>query len=462
MTVATTTSGQAERLRALAGEQLARDRWSRDQLLAWQGGRLRALLRHATAASPYYREVLGPDAAGGEVPLRELPTLPKATLMDNFDRIVTDPRLRRADLDAHLAGPDAARLFLGRYRAFATSGTTGLRGLFVSSAEEFASWVATCLRGMAVWGLTPATRMAGLGSPSPLHISNQLYAALLAGRPDGVPPLTVTTPPPEMVAALNAYQPQAMTAYPSVAAQLAEEQLDGRLRIAPTVVGTSSEVLTAEMRRRIRDAWGVEPIDFYGTTEAAVPAASRQGQAGMDILEDLVVLEVVDRHDQPVPPGTPGHKVLLTNLVNHTQPLIRYELTDSVTLAEGPNPLGLPYARIAAVDGRSDDIITFPAAGGGEVAVHPLRLRAPFTALAEVRQYQIRHDHAGLHVRVVLRESAPADTPARVRATLVEELRAAGALPPPVEVVPVPEIQRDAGHAAKFKLIQTTRPSARG
>ena len=54
MTVATTTSGQAERLRALAGEQLDRDRWSRDQLLAWQGGRLRALLRHATAASPYY------------------------------------------------------------------------------------------------------------------------------------------------------------------------------------------------------------------------------------------------------------------------------------------------------------------------------------------------------------------------------------------------------------------------
>ena len=462
MTVATTTSGQAERLRALAGEQLARDRWSRDQLLAWQGGRLRALLRHATAASPYYREVLGSDAAAGAVPLSALPTLPKATLMDNFDRIVTDPRLRRADLDAHLAGPDAARLFLGRYRAFATSGTTGLRGLFVYSAEEFASWAATCLRGMAVWGLTPATRMAGLGSPSPLHISNQLYAVLRAGRPDGMPPLTVTTPPPEMVAALNAYQPQAITAYPSVAAQLAEEQLDGRLRIAPTVVGTSSEVLTAEMRRRIRDAWGVEPIDFYGTTEAAVPAASRQGQAGMDILEDLVVLEVVDRHDQPVPPGTPGHKVLLTNLVNHTQPLIRYELTDSVTLAEGPNPLGLPYARIAAVDGRSDDIITFPAAGGGEVAVHPLRLRAPFTALAEVRQYQIRHDHAGLHVRVVLQESAPADTPARVRATLVEELRAAGALPPPVEVVPVPEIQRDAGHAAKFKLIQTTRPSSRG
>ena len=210
------------------------------------------------------------------------------------------------------------------------------------------------------------------------------------------------------------------------------------------------------MRRRIGEAWGLDPLDFYGTTEAAVPAAGRPGQAGMDVLEDLVVLEVVDDHDRPVPPGVPGHKVLLTNLVNRVQPLLRYELTDSVTLAGGPNPLGLPYARIAAVDGRSDDVITLPAAGGGEVEVHPFRLWAPFSELLEVRQYQVVHDPAGLHVAVVLREHAPADTPARIRAALARELRDAGAVPPPIQVTPVPEIERDPGHGAKFKLIQTS------
>jgi len=108
-TSAMTTSSPAERLRSLAGAQLARDGWSRDRLLDHQGERLRALITHAVAASPYYREALGPDAASGDVPLRELPTLPKATLMDNFDRIVTDPGLRRADLEAHLSGPGADR-----------------------------------------------------------------------------------------------------------------------------------------------------------------------------------------------------------------------------------------------------------------------------------------------------------------------------------------------------------------
>jgi phenylacetate-CoA ligase len=453
-TSTTTGTNPADRLRALAGEQLARDRWSRDRLLAHQGERLRALIAHAVAASPYYREVLGPDAASGEVPLGELPTLPKATLMDNFDRIVTDPRLGLAALEAHLSGPGADQPFLGRYRLFTTAGTTGLRGLFVYDLDEFTVWIGTCLRGLACWGLGPATRLAGIGSPSPLHISNQAYAVLLAGQNSAAPRLAVTTPLAEMVAALNAFQPEALIAYPSVAAALAEEQLQGRLRIAPTVVATSSEVQTADMRRRIGDAWALEPLDFYGTTEALVPAAGRQGQAGMDILEDLVVLEVVDEHDRPVPPGVPGRKVLLTNLVNKVQPLLRYELTDSVTLAGGPNPLGLPYARIAAVDGRSDDVITLPAAGGGEVAVHPFRLQAPFSKLLEVRQYQIVHDADGLHVAVVLRESAPAGLPARVQAALAGELRDAGALPPPIEVTPVRAIDRDTGHGAKLKLVR--------
>jgi phenylacetate-coenzyme A ligase PaaK-like adenylate-forming protein len=459
-TTASATSTSSDRLLAMAGEQLARDRWSRDRLLAYQAERLRDLIAHAVAASPYYRDLLGPDAATGDVPLSELPTLSKATLMDNFDRVVADPRLRRAALEAHLSAPDPGQPYLGRFRLFTTAGTTGERGLFVEDADEFAVWSATCLRGLASWGLGPATRLAGIGSPSPLHISNQAYAVLLAGRPAAAPRLTVTTPLPEMVAALNDFRPEALTAYPSVAAALAEEQLQGRLRIAPGVVATSSEVQTADMRRRMREAWGVEPLDFYGTTEALIPAAGRPGQEGMDVLEDLVIVEVVDEHDRPVAPGVPGRKVLLTSLVGRVQPLLRYELTDSVTVAGGPNPLGLPYQRLAAVDGRSDDVITLPGAGGGTVTVFPFRLLAPFAELLDVRQYQVVHDPAGFHVAVVLREGAPADTPARVRAALARELRDAGAVPPPIEVTPVPELHRDPGHGAKLKLVRSVAAQA--
>jgi phenylacetate-coenzyme A ligase PaaK-like adenylate-forming protein len=130
----------------------------------------------------------------------------------------------------------------------------------------------------------------------------------------------------------------------------------------------------------------------------------------MHVCEESVVLEVVDGENRPVPPGVPGTKVLLTSLVNRVQPLIRYELSDAVVVADDPDPSGRPFLRLARVDGRSDDILSFRAAGGGEVDVHPHRLRSPFATLLDVRQYQIVHERGGsLRVRIVPAASAPAD-----------------------------------------------------
>ena len=87
--------------------------------------------------------------------------------------------------------------------------------------------------------------------------------------------------------------------------------------------------------------------------------------------------------------------------------------------------------------------------------MYPFRLRAPFAELREVRQDQVVHDQGGLRVALVLRDEAPADIPARVRAALARELRDAGAVPPPIEVFPGPVIDRDPGHGAKLKLVRS-------
>lgn len=463
--------------RELAGELMARLRWPEERLAAHQRERLDVLLRHAVATSPYYRRVLGAGAADTGVPLRELPTLTKAALMEHFDEIVTDDRLRHGAAEA-LAGAQGTgsrstgtqstgTQSTGGYRVFVTSGTTGRRGIFAYSGAEFTTWVAAQLRMLLVMGVTPDMRVAAIGAPSPRHLSRQMFAELTSGRAGEAPALSVTTPLPEMVAALNAYRPDAVSTYASTAALLAEEQLAGRLRIAPAMVATGAEILTGDMRQRIRDAWGREPHQAYLATEAPLLASTGAeetgagqadaGQAGMHLWEDLTLVEVTDEHGRPVPPGVPGHKVLITSLVSYAQPLIRYELSDSVTLAAGPDPAGLPFRRLAAVEGRSDDIVTLPAERGGTVAVHPLRLRAPFTTFAEVVQYQVTLDDGGLTAHVVPRPGAPRDTAERVRAALERALRDAGAVPPPIAVTAVPEIDRESGHAAKFKLIRVSR-----
>src|SRR4030095_11175223 len=110
----------------------------------------------------------------------------------------------------------------------------------------------------------------------------------------------------------------------------------------------------------------------------------------MPVWEINLVLEVVDVDNRPIPPGERGVKVLVTNLANRTQPLIRYELYDSVMLASGPDPTGptgRPCLGIPSAAGRSDDILRLPRLDGGEVRVHPFRLRRPFVRLVDVLQY---------------------------------------------------------------------------
>jgi phenylacetate-CoA ligase len=463
-TAAAPPAGLLARLDRLTGELLAPDGWSRERLQAYQAGRLRALLEHAVGHSRWYRETLGPDAA--DRPLAELPTLAKASLMDHFDDVVADPRLRRADLEAHMAGPDPAGSFLGRYRVLTTSGTTGLRGIFALTEDEALVWVAASLRAGARAGFGPGARVVGIGTPSRLHLTRQLFAPMQAALAEDArsrhapapPELSTATPLPELVAALNAFQPDALVGYPSVAGLLADEQLAGRLRIAPRGGAFGAEPLTPNLRRRIRAAWGFEPSSMYAATEAPVIASSTPGHPELEIAEDLVLVEVVDEGNRPVPAGTPGFKVLVTNLVNLAQPLIRYEITDAVTLADGPGPAGRPYRRIAAVEGRSAEVLHLPARGGGEAAVHPSALGAAFAGFPAVRQYQFVYDGDGLQARVVLAPDAPAGAPDRLRRALELAIEATGALAPPVAVRPVAALEREPGPGQKIKLVKSARP----
>jgi phenylacetate-coenzyme A ligase PaaK-like adenylate-forming protein len=332
-------------------ELVARDRWSRDELLAFQRERLRALVANAVANSPYYREVLGADAA--DRPLAELPTLPKATMMAEFDRVVTDPRLCLADLQAHIASPDPLQSFLGSFRVATTSGTTGRRAIVAFTNDEAAMWRAASTRPMIRMGIGFEARIAELGSPSPVHVTRQVLVP--PGIP--VPPISAATPVSELLAALNAQQPEIIVGAVGVSRALAEEQLAGRLRIAPRAALFSSEAVTADVRRRVPEAWGIEPVSGYAATEAPMIAASSPEHPELEVAEDVVVIEIVDADGMPVAPGRPGAKVLLTNLINYAQPLIRYELTDSVVESPLPNPAGRPWRCLLSVDGRTADIL---------------------------------------------------------------------------------------------------------
>jgi phenylacetate-coenzyme A ligase PaaK-like adenylate-forming protein len=319
-----------------------------------------------------------------------------------------------------------------------------------------ATGIASSLRAVARQGVGPTTRLVAIGSPDPLHLTRQLFAAFRAGRP-GVPELTVATPLHEMVRALDAYQPEAIAGYPTVAALLADEQLEGRLHIAPRILAFGSEPTTADILARLDAAWGVRPANVYATTEAPIVAVSSPQDAALDVAEDLLVLEVVDARGRAVPDGVAGDRILVTSLASRTLPLVRYEIGDVVTTAPGPSPAGRPYRRLASVEGRSSDVLELPGLRGGTVAVHPFRLGRPLAAFPDVRQFQLGRDGATIVMEVVLRPRAARDVPGRLRTAIVRELEAAGAVAPPVAVEAVAAIARETGPGAKLKLVRAPR-----
>lgn len=435
----------------------ANDRLGRAAYDALNRRRLLALVRHAASASPYYREALRGIALDDDLDVRALPTLDKTTMLENWDAVVTDPRLRLADVERVLEASTSDALHLGRYRTMASGGTSGRRGVFVYSTEDWR----LVLGGVVRWtsdyiGAPPrlprrvkqATVLAG----SPQHMTARMARSLDVGV-HRILRLDARAPIDELVPQLNAYQPEALSGYATLVALLADEQRAGRLSISPRVVSTSSEVRTPEMEARIVAAWGSPSFDGYASTETGMLASECERHAGMHVFEDTVHLEVVDDAGDPVPDGTPGSRVLITNLINRTQPLIRLELTDLVTVAPERCSCGRPSRLLAALDGRTDDVLAFPGAAGGSVRVHPLVLRSPLAKVAELRQYKIVQDDDGLVVEAVIAPGDGAATCADIAAKLRGALAEAGAADVRVEVMQVAAIARHAG-SGKAKLVE--------
>jgi phenylacetate-coenzyme A ligase PaaK-like adenylate-forming protein len=216
--------------------------------------------------------------------------------------------------------------------------------------------------------------------------------------------------------------------YPSFARRLAEEQEAGRLRIAPRRITTTAEALTQQVRDIVRGAWGAETLDSYGTTEAGLLGTECDAVAGMHIAEDMVVLEAVDDEDRPVAPGIRGSKVLLTTLFNRALPLIRYEISDIVTLDDRPCACRRPFARVTSIEGRREDYIGLRATGGGDVRVHAGRLRAPLAGVPGLRQFQLVPVFDHLRLRITVRDGARVDdVVAAAERTVRETLDGVGA-----------------------------------
>ncbi len=357
-----------------------------------------------------------------------------------------------SQVEQHVNSPLCGELLNDEYRCIATGGSTGHRAVFVYDREAWTMMAANQMRTQRVMGVTSDMRGLGIGAPSPVHMSYRFHAEFRAMRPNA-PTLFVTTPLEEIVTALNAYQPDYLNAYPSLLRRLAEEQKAGRLKIAPKLFRSSAEALAPDVIDLVRDTWNAPIANGYTATETGIMAVDCVHRSGMHILEDLVVLEVVDADNRPVPPGTQGAKMLMTVLFNRTLPVIRYEFSDLATLAEGECACGLPFRRIQRIEGRAEEILRFVTSSGAKAEVHAARLWFHLVKVPGIRQYQFGSLPDGIRVRLAMEASSDrtaAEAAAKgIVAAALEDLGISGAR---VEIEFVDRIDR-VGGGAKEKIV---------
>ncbi|MFO0551732.1 MAG: hypothetical protein U0271_25325 [Polyangiaceae bacterium] len=427
--------------------------WSRDRLEAWQAARLNELVAHATRSSRFYRDHYG-GVVGGPIILGQLPTLTKDMMMARFDDVVTDPRLELDGLLAHLSSLRSDELYLGEHRVMSSSGSSGRKAVYVYDREAWRTGMMQAnLRLSELVGLAPGwprPRIASVAAPDGKHMTYRGSASMDIGvyRAER---FSAAAPLDELSRALDRYQPDFILGYPSVLAQLAREQKAGRLDLHPRAIITSSEVRTAAMSEAIRDAWGVEPFDCLGLTETGITAVDCYEHAGMHLFEDLSIVEVVDAANKPVRDGAPGAKVLVTNLYNRVEPIIRLEVSDLMTVTSERCACGRTFKRVVALDGRSDDVLELRGPRGA-VTLHPIHLRSVLGGDRAVLQYQVTQHAESLDVALVLAPTAGPDTLTRIESALSIVLRDRGA-DSAVRARSVPEIARESG-PGKLKLVR--------
>jgi phenylacetate-CoA ligase len=433
----------------LAGEA-ERLTWPLDKLHRVRDQRLRSLLRTAKERSPWHALRLAhvdPDTVTGD-DLSMIPVMTKVDVMANWDEVVTDRRLNLERAEAHLlrVASEGPAYLLGDYQVLTTGGSSGTRGVFVWDFEGFLMYALVRDRG-TLWlqqrdGRTESRR-AVVAASHATHATSVL-ARTFAGSPQlgATRSFPVTRPLEQIVDGLNAFEPTDLMSYTFMLQRLGEEKRRARLRISPASLMCAGEPLTGGARADIEDAFGCPLSNLYAATEAGIIARSFPGSLGLHLSEDTAVYEPVDVGNHPVGAGTRATKMLVTNVINHILPLIRYELTDEVTLLDEPNPGPWTGRRIADIEGRSDDLFVYAG-----VEVHPYVFRSAIGRRPEVLEYQVRQNATGADI--TLRTTSPIDTEALTR-ELRDGLSALGLRTPEVRVALVDDIPRP-GNAGKLR-----------
>lgn len=362
---------------------------SANQMRKLQDEKLRRLLHAAWDNSDYYRRTF--EKAGiteeqlDELPLSGFPTIDKQALFEHFGELVTEDGLTQEEMRA-FDERDAMeqKTYKGKYHIVHSSGSTGKPGYFVYDEKAWDQMLLGIIRA-ALWGMSMSQILRLL-----IRRPRIVYMAATDGRYggamavgdgiDGVGArqmyLDINTPLEKWVEKLQEFRPNIVIGYPSAIKIMAELVERGRINVDVERVISCGEPLGASLREYLEKTFGAQAVNFYGASESLALGVETDPREGMLLFDDLNVIEVENG------------EMYLTCLYNFTQPLIRYHLTDSLTLEAAREGDACPFTRAVGLLGRDEDILWFADGGDVQEFLHPLAIEG--FCIEGLKDYQFR------------------------------------------------------------------------
>lgn len=352
-----------------------------------QNKRLKELVKYARNNSPYFNKLY--TNINKDYKLQDLPTTNKIDMMKNFDNWITDNNISMKRIEEFTQNIDnVGRMIDGKYLIFKTSGSTGNPATILYDKQNIdVSSAVAAFRTFArkqdfkVF-MKNGKRTAGVFANYGFYLACGMSRYLQLQMPKKKNKITVDVNAKEeqIIKELNEFNPAMLSGYPSSLALLANFE---ELNIKPNVVITGGELLTDEIRKKLTDKFNCYVQTHYSCTEGG-EIACECSEKHLHINEDWVIVEPVDKNNNPVGYGVLSDKVLITNLSNYIQPFIRYELTDRVIVHNEKCKCGKSSHWIE-IEGRTDDILEFESG----VLIAPMSFYKILEEIKEITRFQL-------------------------------------------------------------------------
>ncbi len=304
-------------------------------------------------STPFYKE-----KALINTPLSEYPLMNKLLFMENFDTINTHNILLHDALEVATKAEES-RDFSAMIKDVTvglSSGTSGNRGVFLATEKERALWVATIID--RVIGLSFKKRTVAFF----LRANSNLYDSVKS-RMLRFEFFDIFNTMSTHIERLNTLQPNILVAQPSLLLELAALFSNGTLSINPQKIISVAEVLYPEDRNIIETIFKQRVHQVYQCTEGFLASTCKEGNLHFN--EDFLIIE-----KKYLDNSTSSFHPVITDLMRHSQPIVRYELNDIIH-EKKYCACGQRSLAIEQIEGRSDDVLRFETEALDRINIYP-------------------------------------------------------------------------------------------